>query len=285
MSGEKRHFDPSISAANPKRPFSEENEELKCSICFDLVVDAVQVICCGTLYCRSCICNCATCPLCRKAFSIIPDVRCERLSAAALRQCTWCSFKGNRTSAADHEARECEFVPVGVLRKQNQDLDEACRKQIMLQRALMRCALGPEPSVEAMRVLHSIHADKRIFVIDREEARGNAHWICSWFGVADNLFPQRAKTPKEFIDLEMFGRILQGSEGHQADATNHRCFTCGTMGHWAHDCMLTLSQGLYGVANKTINQLLFNAGCCSNCGIPVKNAGPIDPEIKELQVC
>ena len=61
MSGEKRHFDPSISAANPKRQFSEEHEKPKCSICLDLVVDAVQVICCGTLYCRSCICNRATC--------------------------------------------------------------------------------------------------------------------------------------------------------------------------------------------------------------------------------
>ena len=102
---------------NPKRHYSEEQEELKCSICFVLVIDAVQVICCGTLFCRACICKCATWSLCRKPFSIIPDVRCERLSAAAVRQCSWCSFKGNRASVADHEARECHLVPVGVMRK------------------------------------------------------------------------------------------------------------------------------------------------------------------------
>lgn len=187
MSGEKRACaDPSISATNPKRRYSEEQEELKCSICLDLVIDAVQVICCGTLYCRACICKCATCPLCRKAFSIIPDVRCERLSAAALRQCSWCSFKGHRASVADHEARECHLVPVGVLRKKNADLEEAFRKQLVMQRALMLCALGPEPASQAMRALHNIDADRGIFVIDRAASAGNAHWVCSWFAIADN---------------------------------------------------------------------------------------------------
>jgi len=279
MSGEKRACaDPSISATNPKRRYSEEQEELKCSICLDLVIDAVQVICCGTLYCRACICKCATCPLCRKAFSIIPDVRCERLSAAALRQCSWCSFKGNRASVADHEARECHLVPVGVLRKKNADLEEAFRKQHVMQRALMLCALGPEPASQAMRALHNIDADRGIFVIDRAASAGNAHWVCSWFAIADN----HKMKPKEFLDLEMFRQILQGQEGHQVDATNHRCFTCGTYGHWAHDCIVSMSQGLH---NVPINQRLFNAGCCSNCGMPVKAADLNEPDIQELQVC
>jgi hypothetical protein len=123
----------SISAADSKRQRCEldNNEELKCSICFDLVVDAVQVRCCGALHCRACISKCATCPLCRKplgAESIISDVRCERLSAAAIRQCSHaangCTFKGNRASVTSHEAL-CDFVPPGVLRNEIQKLNEA----------------------------------------------------------------------------------------------------------------------------------------------------------------
>jgi hypothetical protein len=123
----------SISAADPKRQRCEldDNEELKCSICFDLVVDAVQVRCCGALHCRACISKCATCPLCRKplgAENIISDVRCERLSAAATRQCSHaangCTFKGNRASVTAHEAL-CDFIPSGVLRNEIQKLNEA----------------------------------------------------------------------------------------------------------------------------------------------------------------
>ena len=70
--------------------------------------------------------------------------------------------------------------------------------------------------------------------------------------------------------------------GYQVDATNNRCFTCGTYGHWAHDCIVSMSQGLH---NVPINQQLFNAGCCSNCGMPVKAAGLNEHDIQELQVC
>jgi hypothetical protein len=66
------------------------------------------------------------------------------------------------------------------------DLEEAFRKQHVMQRALMLCALGPEPASQAMRALHNIDADGGIFVIDRAASAGNAHWVCSWFAVADN---------------------------------------------------------------------------------------------------
>ena len=288
MSREKR-CPPSISAAEPKRHHSEENEELMCSICFDLVVDAVQVGCCGALHCRACIVKCTTCPLCReplRAENLYLDVRRERLSAAALRQCchaeNGCIFKGNRASVIAHEPL-CDFVPPGVFRnsiqKLQRELEEALllnstnvERMTKLQRTLMNCALGPEPAIQAIRVLHSIHVENSIFAIDRAASAGKLHWVCSWFGAAN----KNKMKPKAFLDLELFREVLQGGEGYQADAVNQRCFTCGTMGHWAHDCILHTS---------TINQQLFNAGCCSNCGIPVAAAGTIDPDIQELQVC
>ena len=254
---------------------SLDEEELTCSICIELVVDAVQISCCGSLYCRACICKCTCCPLCRKSFEIIPDVRCERLSAATLRKCTWCSFRGNRASVSQHEARECDLIPASILRNKIEELVESCQHHHIKQRELMRCALGPEPAVQAMRFLHKVVADNGVFVIDRAAARGNVHWVCSWFGEAY----KHALSPREFVDSEMFRRILQVGE----DATNHRCFSCGTMGHWAHDC--TLNKGKdFGIA---INEQLFNAGCCSNCGIPVSaqlKPRPIEPEIAGLQV-
>jgi hypothetical protein len=143
----------------------------------------------------------------------------------------------------------------------------------MKQRALMLCALGPEPAIEALRLLHTV--DNGVFVVDRAAAAGNLHWVCSWFATAES--DHHKMKPQEFLDLEMFRHILQGQ-----DATNHRCFTCGTNGHWAHDCILSMAQGLHGVP---INQRLFNAGCCSNCGLPVKAAGLNEPDIQELQVC
>lgn len=128
----------------------------------------------------------------------------------------------------------------------------------------MLCALGPEPASQAMRVLHKIDADRGIFVIDRAASAGNAHWVCSWFAIADN----HKMKPKEFLDLGMFRQILQGQEGHQKDATNNRCFTCGTYGHWTHDCIVSMSQGLH---NLPINQRLFHA--------IYRHSGPSSPRL------
>ena len=113
---------------------------------------------------------------------------------------------------------------VGVLRGKNEDLDEGLRKQAMKQGALMLCALSPEPAIEALRLgpLHTV--DNGVFVVDRAAAAGNLHWVCSWFATAE--CDQYKMKPKTLFDLEIFRQILQGQEGHQVDATNHRCF-CG----------------------------------------------------------
>jgi hypothetical protein len=99
----------------------------------DLVPEVER--CCGALHCRACISKCATCPLCRKPVSadtIIPDVRCERVSAAAIRPCSYaeegCVFKANRASVAAHEEL-CDYVPRSVLREKIQKLENDMREQ------------------------------------------------------------------------------------------------------------------------------------------------------------
>jgi hypothetical protein len=50
-----------------------------------------------------------------------------------------------------------------------------------------------------------------------------------------------------------------------ACVSNNRCFKCGARGHWAEQCLVG--------KGATVNEQLFNAGCCSNCGVPVKVEG------------
>lgn len=62
----------------------------------------------------------------------------------------WCSL-GNHTYVVDHKARKC----VGVLRKTSQDVEGENQELRCSHRALMNCALGPGPAVQAMRDLKS----------------------------------------------------------------------------------------------------------------------------------
>jgi hypothetical protein len=202
---------PSVSTAGKRlRASADENEELHCPICFELLVDAVQVRCCGALHCRACISKCATCPMCRKpvnADTIMPDVRCERMSAAVIRTCSYveegCAFEGNRAAVAAHEEL-CDYVPRSVLREKIQKLKNDMREQLhahlterlnltlensaiskraktakkQMQQALVSCALGPQPAQSALRVLYKLHADTEVYEIDREAAKGRSHAVC-----------------------------------------------------------------------------------------------------------
>ena len=200
------------TAVKQQRAAADEHEELQCLICFELVVDAVQVRCCGALHCRACISKCATCPLCRKPVSadtIIPDVRCERLSAAAIRPCSYaeegCVFKANRTSVAAHEEL-CDYVPRSVLREKIQKVERDMREQSLahmterfrlieqnsaiseraeteknqMQQALVKCALGPRPAQAALKVLYKLRDDKNVYEIDRDAAKGRSYSVCSY---------------------------------------------------------------------------------------------------------
>jgi hypothetical protein len=208
VAGLKRH-----SVAGLKRQhLVDARENLQCLICQELLVDAVQVVCCGALHCRACISRCDRCPQCGKpvnAGCIVPDVRCDRLAAACLRPCLnaqhGCDFIGNRTSVTAHE-EICDFVPRSVLRekflafvseslqqaslvesllarlqRQQTQADERAklqqqfeREKINVQRAMMRCAFGSEPAKAALRVLYAFLSDKVISVVDRRK-RPKAH--------------------------------------------------------------------------------------------------------------
>jgi hypothetical protein len=136
MSSKKRVSVSPASVVGLKRQFSfDASENLQCLICQDLVVDAVQVTCCGALHCRACISKCDRCPQCRKhvdADRIVPDVRCERLAAAYVRPCPnaqhGCDFNGNRASVTAHE-EICDFVPRSVLREKIQAVELEIHQQ------------------------------------------------------------------------------------------------------------------------------------------------------------
>ncbi len=219
MSSKKRVSVSPASAAGLKRQFlPDASENLECLICQELVVDAVQVVCCGALHCRACISKCDRCPQCRKnvnADCIVPDVRCERLSAAFVRQCPneqhGCDFKGNRASVTAHE-EICDFVPRSVLREKIQAVKSEIQQQASLvetllarlqrqqtqadersklqqqfaleksnvQTEMMKCALGRDPAKAALRVLYSMRETSSIAPVDRENAEGKVQDVFQW---------------------------------------------------------------------------------------------------------
>jgi len=136
MSSKKRGSVSPASASDAELKRQRENEDLQCLICLELVVDAVQVRCCGVLHCRACISKCEKCPLCRKtlrAGDITPDTKSERLSAAAVRPCLYkedgCMFEGNRASITAHHDI-CDFVPRSVLRERIQEFQREQTNQM-----------------------------------------------------------------------------------------------------------------------------------------------------------
>ena len=165
------------TAVKRQRAASDENEELQCLICFELVVDAVQVRCCGALHCRACISKCDKCPQCRKpvnADAIIPDVRCERLSAAAIRPCSYaeegCVFKANRASVAAHEEL-CDYVPRSVLREKIQKLEHDRDEQILALVRQTRTHMG-----EKLRLMKEISVVSERAEIEQYEISERAEY-------------------------------------------------------------------------------------------------------------
>lgn len=96
-------------------------DDILCEICHELVVDAVQITCCGALGCGSCakalIAGVETCPFCKvsaKTMQTVPDKRAERKSMLFPRCCSYrnegCQFVGNRAEVCEH-IRYCECIP------------------------------------------------------------------------------------------------------------------------------------------------------------------------------
>lgn len=146
---------------NGKRSRSEASvakvpvdEDLVCAICIDLVNDARQVSCCGSLFCKSCIeqcqrrCGHAVCPNCRTVLissNILVDKRSERKSADHLRNCMYheeyhCSFIGNRSAVLKHQTT-CEYNPIVCK-------NEYCRKLHMQESERQQQAVSQESALK-----------------------------------------------------------------------------------------------------------------------------------------
>jgi hypothetical protein len=123
-----------------KRAGSDVHEiSLTCGICIDLMEDAVQVACCGTGFCRSCVTRALTqgaraCPACRAQTTvsgIVPDPRAERLSATTTRDCihAGCTFKANRAGMKAHmsDAHVDHKTKCAQLTEQNASLSAQLR--------------------------------------------------------------------------------------------------------------------------------------------------------------
>lgn len=145
-------------------------EDLLCSICLRMAVHAVQSACCGNLHCRSCIAvwlaSNSTCPCCRdrlRSDSVLPDIRAERRSAAALRPCSYinhgCRFEGNRAAMADHEIM-CAFVP-------QEARERHIFKLLRTSENLVDAAFGPNPSIQVLKIMYGIPSNEVVLQIKR----------------------------------------------------------------------------------------------------------------------
>lgn len=150
----------------------------QCLICHQVVVDAVHLRCCGGLFCQSCVLTWlrlqTTCPNCRNPGThhqdVVKDVRSERHAADVMRPCALahlgCEFKGNRKAATDH-ASICGFVSREMLELEILRLKELldCSHQRVF--ALFDAALGPNPAVDAMKVMHKLERGDAVIQIKR----------------------------------------------------------------------------------------------------------------------
>jgi len=158
--------------------FDPENWRFpQCLICHDVVVDAVQMGCCGGMYCRRCVLNWlqenTTCPSCRQHATpdnVSTDVRSERLAASVMRPCAQahlgCTFKGNREKADEH-AWACGFLPQPSILSELQRCKKLLECSVQDYMKVIHAALGPNAALDAMRVLHKLEASAVIVQIRR----------------------------------------------------------------------------------------------------------------------
>ena len=89
-------------------------EALQCPVCFEIVLEPVQTSC-GHLFCKRCVEEVATCPVCRKQFTSMPDHFNKRQVRSLRVKCpctaNGCKWVGDLGDVGDHEAAECEFQP------------------------------------------------------------------------------------------------------------------------------------------------------------------------------
>lgn len=112
-------------------------DDVSCDLCHELVVDAVQLTCCGALGCRDCVnalvTNVESCPFCfssAKTMQIVVDKRAERKSMFPRRCSFWkegCEFVGIRAEMNEHK-RHCQCIPkqrlIGMLKMAEHDVEQ-----------------------------------------------------------------------------------------------------------------------------------------------------------------
>jgi hypothetical protein len=90
-------------------------EEFKCGICLNLVEDPVSTTC-EHFFCRECIENQLTCPMCRRSFKVTSDRRSEKILMALSVKCPLtekgCEWEGELGNVADHFEKACEYNEV-----------------------------------------------------------------------------------------------------------------------------------------------------------------------------
>lgn len=123
----------------------EEEDELRCNICLEVMQDAVQTECCGNGFCSTCLETAVsikrTCPTCRSDdVQSLPDPRMKRRCAAQMHPCPHdgCAFRGNRAALAAHNT---EFLDTST-REQLKKLRELEGENARLAKAAMPLALG-----------------------------------------------------------------------------------------------------------------------------------------------
>lgn len=155
------------------------DEDVACVTCHDLVVNATQTPCCGSLFCRTCIldwvCVHKTCPCCRKLLSVaelIADVRTERKSACYPRSCKFkddgCNTIGTRNEMMEHE-KTCKFIPRTILNEKIDDLNTKLtesnilvsqlkdeKKRIILEHVNLRVASAFQPPEEIILSIYNL---------------------------------------------------------------------------------------------------------------------------------
>eukprot|EP01036_Dinobryon_divergens_P031786 gene31786-41254_t len=173
---------------------SQLEVDLLCIACQDLVIDAMQITCCGSLFCRGCITPWITdhgsCPCCRKEITIADifcDVRSERKSANHPRACKLkdrgCKFIGDRHESVLHE-NQCEYIPVAPLRKKIADLtaelNEAAAERLVSAARIEAAEQQIEAFAEEKartEAAHKIALQTAVWAVPKSMLRLNQHHL------------------------------------------------------------------------------------------------------------
>lgn len=187
MSTKQQEINKRIKLVQQCSHHEERTQALECLICHQIVNDAVQMRCCGGLFCKRCILlwlrSQTTCPNCRthaKLHGIQTDLRSERLAADAIRPCDYaylgCVFKGNRQAVA-HHARDCDCVSRAMLVSENFDLRTQLQEVSKKFAHCVQAALGPNPASNALKLLHVL--DSGYSVLETKRTKRSCIHCCN----------------------------------------------------------------------------------------------------------